>query len=576
MPAPQPLLGVLGGIALFLFSMSLLAESLRQVAAGWLRRALGSATRSPPRGLALGAGLGFLMHSSATTVLLLGFIDAGLLSLASAVPPVLGANIGTTFAMQVIALHVGDYWMIPLLLGVACGFARRYPSLRRAGRMGTGFGLLLLGFVLMSDAVAPYRADLLPWLAGIDSASAAGLVKGILAGLVLALVLQSSGAVIGMCFALIAGGAATRLEQVFPVILGAHVGTCSTALLAALGGTPDARRLALFHLFANLWGVALAAAVAPWLVPLLRSTSPDLIHQAANAHTGVMLLAMLPLAPWPSPIAGLLKRMIRFRAPDPEPSHLDPDLLHLPERALAACIRELQRVARLGEHSLRRNAALLLGPDGALAAGIERDESVTDEIQLAMRGYLTALSARALSRRQALMVQHLERCMTDIERVGDHNNNLCELSMERHRRRQRLPASAVEQLVRLFAAADQVLRRVSASLDPDGAGFRAAAQAILDARDRYAELSASSRTLFMNQTAGGELTPLQGMLLADYVLEIDRIVRHSRLIALVEQHPYFWIRPEKLGLEAPEADYPEPPPESNGHLAAGLSPDRFP
>ena len=576
MSGPHPVLGVLAGLSLFLFSMSLLAESLRQVAAGWLRRALGAATRSPARGLALGAGLGFLMHSSATTVLLLGVIDAGLLSLAAAVPPVLGANIGTTFAMQIIALRVGDYWMVPLLVGVACGFARRHPAIQRAGRLGVGFGLLLLGFTLMSEAVGPYRDRLLPWLAGIDSTSTAGLLAGLAAGLVLAVLLQSSGAVIGMCFALIAGGAATRLEQVFPVVLGAHVGTCSTALLASLGGSPDARRLALFHLLANLWGAALAAAAAPWLVPLLRATSPDLIHQAANAHTGVMLLAMLPLAPWPRSLAALMKRSIRFRTPDPEPSHLDPDLLRLPERSLAACIQELQRVARLGEHSLRRNAALLLKPDAALAAGIERDENVTDEIQLAMRGYLTALSARALSRRQALMVQHLERCMTDIERVADHNNNLRELSAVRHRQHQRLPAPAVEQLVGLFAAADQVLRRVSDSLNSGAADFRAAARAILEARDRYAVLSEAARTVFMNQTAVRELTPLQGMLLADYVLEIDRIVRHSRLIALVEQHPYFWIRPEKLALEAPEANYPEPPPEANGPLASGLSPDRFP
>ena len=541
MPVLLPALHLLGGLALFLFAMSLLSDGLRQAATGWLRRALGSITRTATGGLGLGIGLGALMHSSATTVMLVGFIEAGLLRLPAALPPVLGANIGTTLAMQVISLRLGDYWMVPLVLGTAALLAVRPGGLQRLGRLGIGFGLLLLGLGTMSSAVAPYRDALLPWLSRVDGSTAAGLVQGLLAGLVVTLIVQSSGATIGMCFALLAGGAATRLEQVFPIMLGAHIGTCTTALLAALGASPAARRLALFHLLANLYSSALAALLAPGLIPLLRASSSDLVHQAANAHTAVMLLGMLPLAPLAGPLARALTRWVRFRTPEVEPCHLDTDLLARPEQALHACLRELQRVARLGAHSLRRNAALLRGVDARLDADILRDENTLDEIQLAMRDYLAALATRPLSDRQALMVQHLERCMTDIERIGDHNNNLRELSATRHRRRDVLPPDAEARLIQLFQAADAVLRRVIESLAPDRPDFSAAAQAILDARDTYARQSEEAKRRFLEQTAARAWTPLQGMLLGEYALELDRMVRHSRLIALVERHPYFQL-----------------------------------
>lgn len=571
-----PALTLFGGLALFLFAMGLLADGLRQAATGWLRRTLRAATRSPVRGLLLGSGLGLFMHSSATTVMLVGFIEAGLLTLAAAIPGILGANIGTTLAMQIVSFHIGDFWAVPLIFGTATWLAAHRPTVRKMGQIGIGFGLLLLGLVTMSGAVAPYRSALLPWLAHLDGTTAGGLWKGILAGTLVTLIVQSSGATIGMCFALIAGGAVTRLEQVFPVILGAHIGTCSTALIAALGASPEARRAALAHLFFNLYGVALAAGLAPWLVPLLRATSGDLLRQAANAHTGVMLLAMLPLLPFSSGLAAGLRRLVHFRTAEAEPSHLDETLLPTPEQALAACIRELQRVARLGAKSLRRNASLLLKPDVRLDRCILRDEDVLDEIQIALREYLTALTARRLSRRQALMVQHLERCMTDIERIGDHNNNLRELSQSRHQRRTVLPREALEQLVQLFESADGVVRRVIESLNPDLPDFTASAQAILDARDRYAQLSTETKTAFLDQTAAHTYTPLQGMVLSDYALELDRIVRHSRLIGLVERHPFFWIKREKLGRVMPEADYPPTPPEGKATLAGRLPLEDFP
>jgi phosphate:Na+ symporter len=289
-----------------------------------------------------------------------------------------------------------------------------------------------------------------------------------------------------------------------------------------------------------------------------------------------MLLAMLPLLPFARGLAAGLRKLIHFRAAEAEPSHLDETLLATPEQALAACIRELQRVARLGARSLRRNAALLLKPDADLDRGVLRDEDVMDEIQIALREYLTALTTRRLSRRQALMVQHLERCMTDIERIGDHNNNLRELSQSRHQRRVVLPQEALERLLNLFTSADNVVARVIESLNPDLPDFRASAQAILDARDAYAQLSTEAKTAFLDQTAAHACTPLQGMVLSDYTLELDRIVRHSRLIGLVERHPFFWIKKEKLDRVMPEAHYPPTPPEHAERLNGKLPLDDFP
>ena len=556
------LLSLTGGLAVFIFGMMVMTTGLREGAGSWLRHILARATENGGAGIGMGTFLGVLIQSSATTVMLVGFLNAGLITLTSSIPPIIGANIGTTLSMQIISFRVGDYWFVPVIAGVLLQLALSGSPARHLGGLSTGFGLLFLGMNLMSAAVLPYRDALAPMLEAIDGATWQGMLHGIVLSTALTAMIHSSGATIGMCFALISAGVFTHLGQVYPLILGAHIGTCATALIASIGSSIDARRAAVSHLAFNIVGAIIGVLAAPVLLRVIPATSSDLIRQTANLHTCVMVLAAIVVFPLYRPFARLIVAIVPTRQQPPEPSFLDEKLLELPEQAICATICELQRVARICARSFRLNAELVFKLDRKKVAVIKRNEAIVNEIQIAMREYLTAMTRRYLSRRQAILIQHVNRCMTDIERIGDHNDNLCDLSISMHRNRKaQLDAEANEAILSLYKAADEVLQLVIQSLDPNNKNFQTLARAILHARDAYVEQSLSVKAAFTGKTATHPYAPIVGFYLNEYVTGFDRIVRHSKMIALVESHPYFWIKRQKLDRVAPEApDYPPPPP----------------
>lgn len=551
-------LNLLGGLALFLFAIRLMTESLQTAAGPALHRLLHRATRGRANGFALGTGLGFLLHSSAATVLIVGFLNAGLLSLAQSIPPILGANLGTTLSMQLISFKIGAYYFVPILLGVVLTLASRRPGTQATGKALVGFGLLFLGMNLMSGAVAPHRDVIQPWLAAAHRPDLVGQLAAVGVGTAVTIAIQSSGAVIGILFALIGAEVFHDLSEVFPLLLGAHIGTCTTALLGSIGTTITARRGAFAHLLFNIVITAAALAAGPILLRAVAATSPDLIRQTANLHTAVMLggaLLILPIAPL---FARLVVLLSPSRQPIPPGSHLQEDLLDKPEQAISAAIRELQRVARICRESFHLNAGILFKMDRSGLLAVRRNEEAIDEIRRAMRHFLAALTHRYLSRRQAILLQHLDRCMIDIERIGDHNDNLADLAEERmHGPSPAIPADAQQQLFTLFQAADHVLDLIIRSLDPERTDFHAAAREILQARDTYAGKSLDAKAHFAERSSTHAYSPIIGILLSEVAASCDRIVRHAKMIALVESQPWFWIKREKLDRIAPEM--PPPP-----------------
>ena len=412
---------------------------------------------------------------------------------------------------------------------------------------------------MMSGAVAPHRDIIQPWLAAAQHPGLWGQLAAVGVGTAVTMLIQSSGAVIGILFALAGAHVFQDLAQVFPLVLGAHIGTCSTALLGSLGTSITARRGALAHLTFNILTTALALAIGPLLIRLVEASTGDPVRRIANLHTLVMVAGALWALPLRGPLARLVELLSPSRTPVPDSSHLDESLLDKPEQAIYQAIRELQRVARLCRDSFRLNAAIMFRMDRSKLVTVRHTEDAVDEIQRAMRRFLAGLTDRYLSRRQAIMLQHLNRCMIDIERIGDHNDNLADLAESRQRARNVLvPAEAQERLFELFESADRILQLVIASLDPEQKDFQATARAILQARDVYAERSLNTKSLFAERITAHAYPPLVGMFLSDYIAEFDRIVRHAKMIALVESQPWFWIKRQKLDWVAPEMP---PPPE---------------
>lgn len=558
---------VLGGLAMFLFGMKIMSNSLREMAGLRLGRWLNRATRLRIYGYGLGTGLAALMHSSAVTVILVGFAHAGLLSLARAVPVVLGANLGTTLSMWVLSFRVGDYGYFLLALG----FLLHILSPRSTGRTGgyalIGFSLLFLGMGIMSEAVRPYRDVFQPWFVKMSGDSLHSFFTGVGMALLVTLVIQSSGATLGMAYSLMHAGVLTDLSQTYPIVLGASIGTCVTALLASIGTRLEARRVAIAHLMFSLFATMSAAAAQPLAMRLLRAASPNVARQTALLHSSMMLIAGLIVLAVAPAFTALVRALTRSRAPERAGSHLDEALLDRPEQAVQAVLRELGRVAAICAESFHLTADLMLFETaGGRLEQMRRNEEAIDQIKRAIKDYLSRIALRRISRRQALLIQHLDRCMIDIERIGDHLESLCDLSLERRRVRAAIfDEESLQRLFELHAAAARVFRYVLESLHPASAGFRDLAQNIRDARDAYLKLSISVRQLFTDKLERKEITPLGGMYYSEYVAGFDRIVRHSNNIALAESQPDFWIKESKLNRIAQPAPEVEPPPLVDPH-----------
>lgn len=550
---------VLGGLALFMFGMRVMTDGLRQAAGTRLRHLL-SATRNRFLGLAVGTVLGFLVHSSAATVMLVGFVNAGLMPLAQSIPTMLGANVGTTLSMQLISFKLDQYSFLVIAVGFLVQMILPQPRFKQVGQAVFGFGLLFLGMKTMSGAIGPHRELFAPYLAQIDGRDPLGMMLGVGIATLVTSIIQSSGATIGMAFAMISGGVFTELAQVYPIILGAHIGTCVTAIIGSIGTGVEAKRTAIAHVSFNVINVAIAIAAAPLYLKLIPLTSPGLIHQAANAHTAVQVVgAVLVL-----PVSGLFAKLITWiaypRQSAPQPSFLDRGLLKTPEQAVDASIRELRRVTEICIGSLHLNAHVLFGRERKAALSIKLNERIVNDIKLAMKDYLMALTRRRLSRRQAILIQYIDQCMIDIERVGDHIDEFGDISIRRGQLPQALfDKACFDALFDLYESAIRMLKRVAQSLDPDLEHIDEAIDTIMAARDESREISTAARNLLTEEMEAKTMAPVAGIFYREYLSALDRTVQHAANIALTESQPDFRIKKKKLARVAKRAENGEPP-----------------
>lgn len=536
----------LGGLALFVFGMRIMSDGLRDVAGKKLKSILHRSTNSKWRGVMLGSSIGFLIQSSASTVLLVGFINAGLLTLSGSIAPMMGANIGTTLSMQLISFRLGDFCYVAIALGFGLSLI---PNLKLFGRTLLGFGLLFLGMNTMSEAITPYRDTLAPFLANFNGDTVSGMLKGVLAAALITGIIQSSGATIGAVFAMIHAGVITDLPGAYPIIIGANIGTCVTALLGSIGTSIDARRLAVSHLIFNLYSTTLGILTAGLFYRAMPLFTPDIIHQSANANTIKMVLSVLVLLPFSNGYARLIEHLVPSRKNPIEPSRLDVSLLSQPEDALVTVIKELRRVMRICRESLILNKEIFFEPNRRILTRIRKNEEILDTIKIALHDYLQTLTKRYLSRRQALLIQYLNRCMVDIERIGDHLEAIADLSVKRRSTPgARIDKRSLDLIFDLYNQTTDIISLVIDSFDIDRNETQSVARSILDARDAHIKKSHTAKHDFSERLEKHEIHPVAGMYISEYIAALDRIVRHTKSIALIEQRADFYIKQDKLGM----------------------------
>ncbi|MSQ37720.1 MAG: Na/Pi cotransporter family protein, partial [Chloroflexi bacterium] len=373
------LISLLGGTALLLYGMRLVGEGLQRAAGVRLRHVLSTLSGNRFKGLAIGALVtAVLQSSSATTVMLVGFASAGLLSLRQTIGVILGADIGTTVTVQLLAFNLLAFAPLVVFVGWALVAAGK-GTWNYVGRAILGFGFLFLGMKLISDGTAPLKHnplfdELLQALTGQP------IILLLIAAAFTALV-HSSAATIGVALSLAAGGLMS-LDGAIPIILGANIGTAGTALVASIGGNAEARRVAVAHASFKFLGVLVFLPFLGLFTELVRGTAPDAARQIANAHTIFNLTLALLFLPGASLAADLITRAI------PETGraavgaiYLNPNVLDTPAVALGQAVREVLRMGDIVLQSLRETITVFQKNDEALMKQVVARDDLIDRLE---------------------------------------------------------------------------------------------------------------------------------------------------------------------------------------------------
>lgn len=529
-------LGLFGGLALFLYGLELLSDALKAVAGGRLKDILSRLTTNRFTAVLTGALVTAIVNSSTvTTVLVVGFVTANLMTMAQSVGIIMGANIGTTVTTQIIAFNVSRYALLPVALGFAVFFGGRKEAAKKKGLAILGLGLVFFGMGVMGDAMAPLRSYP-PFIDAMARMESPGL--GILAGALFAAMVHSSAATNGVVIVLSAQGLLT-LPAGIALVLGANVGTCITALMAALGKPREAVRAAMVHVLFNALGVLIwlkfignLADLVMWMSPQavgldgLEKVAAETPRQIANAHTVFNVANTLLFLPF----VGLLARGTKLLVPDLPPSaedasrarYLDKDLLQTPSLAVD---RARLEILNMGE-KVRSMVTLILpavfkGDREELLAIRARDETV-DLLHAQIIHYLGHLSRGALGEEDAWKLVSLMEAANDLENIGDViETNLVTLGLQRLE--DGIQVSVVTREV-LEGFQKTVTKALDLALQAVGQRNKEAAEAVVSMKEAINSL-ADSATLH----AARRLVADEPRRLEAYTLEVDIFKNQKRI-----------------------------------------------
>ncbi len=413
------LIGLIGGLAIFLFGIKFGGRGLQKAAGGRLRDAVCKLTSNRFLGLITGVIVTVIIQSSsATTAMMVSFANAGIIHLSQALGVILGSDIGTTLTVQLIAFRIFDYALLFVILGFAL-FISKVERYSRFGQIIMGFGLLFFGMSVMASAVGPVKDH--PAFAGFMLGVERSAWLAIITSAIFTAVIQSSAATIGLVLTF-AFQRVISLEIAIPLVLGANIGTCITALLASLGGVAEGRRIAWAHTFFKVTGVVL---LVPFLGPFtefVRNTSPSLTRQIANAHSLFNIGAALVFIPFVKPWARLFKFLVKEEEVGVEtfkPVYLDPRVLDTPSLALGQATREVLRMADITYNVYSKAIDVFLKDDEALRERLVEEDDKIDALDEAITPYLTVLSQKEMTDREAERSVTLLFIVKNLELVGD-------------------------------------------------------------------------------------------------------------------------------------------------------------
>ncbi len=496
--------GLLGGLVIFLLGFEQMTRAMQSAAGSKLADGLARVSSRPPLGALSGAAVtAIIQSSSVTTVLVVGFASAGVMTLAQAMSVIIGANLGTTVTAQIVALDVTRFASLMIVTGFIMTFLKQRPIVRQSGGALLGLGMVFLGMDLMSGAVSPLRDQ--PQVMELFQ-GAGGPLPGLAMGAVFTALVQSSSATIGIVIVLASQGL-VDLQSGLAIALGAVIGTCVTSQLASIGSGTEGRRVAAWHLLVNAGGALIWLPFLPFLAdfavwfspsyPELEGTArlaAETPRQVANAFTVFALVNMLVLLPFIRPLSRVMARAIKPKAVDPfaKARHLNVMMLSTPAAALELTRAEIRRLGGKVVHMVEVGGEAAIAGDVAVLDRIEAMDDEVDAIRSAIVTYLAQLGQEEISLKQSVEIARLLAATDELEAIGD----VVEMGLARIGQRMRTEriqmAESTREVIRGLLA--EVTTNLEAAVEAVAQADRKGVTALLDRADEVKQRRESAMT----------------------------------------------------------------------------------
>lgn len=530
-----------GGLGLFLFGMNMMSSGLEKAAGAKMRSILEFFTKNRFVGMLVGMLFtAIVQSSSATTVMVVSFVNSGLMTLLEAAGVIMGANIGTTITSQLVAFKLSDVAPIFVMGGVIMMLFCKKQSIRKIGEVVLGFGILFMGLDTMSGAMSGLKES--PQMVEILG-SLRNHYLAILVGFLVTAVLQSSSATVSIVL-LMASQGLLELPICFYLILGCNMGSCVSALIASLGGKKDAKRAAWIHFLFNIVGstfivIVLSFALNPIADLIFKISGGDIGRSVANAHTIIKITEVVLLFPFIQWIVKLTYKIV----PGKEETGGDFDLQYIgstvafsPTTAVLDATREMERMGSMAINNLTRAMNALITLDENDIQEVYNVEKNIDYLNAAITDYLVNINQLTIPVDDAKHIGSLFHVVNDIERIGDHAENVADDARARIERKVTFSQQAQEELSGML---DKVIKITTYAIDMFSNNNREHMEEILTLENEIDEMERTLQQSHVDRLTRNECTPAAGMMYSDIISGLERVADHATNIAfsLMDEDP---------------------------------------
>ncbi len=531
------LIPLFGGLGLFLYGMNVMSDGIEKSAGNKMEKIIEKLSGNIFKGVLVGAIVTVIVQSSsATTVMVVGFVNAGIMNLTQAIGIIMGANIGTTVTAQLVSINLTALAPIAIALGSAIKLFSKKNKQVILGEIVLGFGMLFLGMDIMKQAMSPLKdfAGFTEMVAAIGSGTFLGTVEGFVLGFIITTLVQSSSASTGILVALALTGA-LPIQAAFPVLLGTNVGTCTTALISSISANRTAKRAALMHLLFNLVGtIVFIIFFSKMTVNLVVSMSDEPARQLANAHTFFNVVNTLLLLPFAGLIVKAVTKILPVTDEEKEEQmfgtkYLDERILETPTIAMGQVIKEVLHMGNLAKLSLESAIESVETNNVKAAEKTFKIEKTINMLEREISNYLIKLSNTAIDFEDRQIIDGLFSTINDIERVGDHADNIAELGMYKVDNEVTFSEKAV---IEMKDMVDQVTTAFDMAMESLREGDRHKAQRVVEIEGAIDEMEKTLRKKHITRLNEGRCETNSGIIFLDMLSNLERISDHASNIAL--------------------------------------------